>query len=251
MTKRDGFVPDLVILKARLRRSRKAYSGNSLRTASTRENAMRLRESGGASGPSDVARALAQSYFDEPYWPSRHVFAWIRFRTPDFLTVSYEEIRSLHFHVLFYTTSPWPSPVVTGDPADALCKRLKEGKIEAIRFDGSRMPAIAWYTVGHYPSTWPGVMFRRDDVLREWPERGHGEEPIAMKAKTNQTPGAHRVGAQVLRVANELKIRFPVGRPVGAAGRIKSMATALNVSDSTVKRAFSHLRWSPPRTRAR
>jgi hypothetical protein len=148
----------------------------------------RLQESARASVPSDTAWALAQSYYDEPYWLPRHVIAWIRFRTPGFLTVSYEDIRSLHFQVLFYTTSPWPSPLVIENPADVLCKCLKEGGIEAIRPDGSKVPAVAWYSVGHNPGTWPGVMFRRDDVLREWSQLGINAVAPSNEVQTSDAP---------------------------------------------------------------
>ncbi len=120
---------------------------------------------------------LAKSYYDEPYWPTRHVLAWIRFQTPDFLIISYEDIRSLNFQALWYKTSPWPSPLVTENPADILRKRLKARKIEAIRPDGAKMPPVSWYRVGHNPSTWPEALFLRDDVLRDWPEHNLKGEP--------------------------------------------------------------------------
>src|ERR1700722_19014441 len=123
------------------------------------------------------ADRLARSYFDETLWPLGHVLAWIRFRSIELLTVSYEDIRSLHFQARMYKTSPWPSPLVTESPAVDLHKRLKAGKIEAIRPNGEKVSAVVWHKVSSNPRDWAEIWFRREDVLRLYREIGSGEEP--------------------------------------------------------------------------
>ena len=133
---------------------------------------------------------LARSYFDEPLWPLEPVFSWSRFRSIDLLTVSYEDIRSLHFQARMYKTSPWPSPLATESPAVDLHKRLKAGKIEAIRPNGEIVSAVFWHKVSSNPRTWPEVWFRREDVLRLYKELGSGEEPETVKVEASDVPPA-------------------------------------------------------------
>jgi hypothetical protein len=149
------------------------------------------RDRADANSLSDTASVLAQSHYDEPYWPPLHVLAWIRFRTPAFLNVCYDEIRSLQFRALSYKTSAWPSPLISENPADILRKRLKADKIEAIRPDGSKAEAVTWYRVGHDPSTWPEVLFLRRDVLREWPELGIGAATPSTEVQTSEAHASH------------------------------------------------------------
>ncbi len=131
---------------------------------------------------------LARSYFDEPLWPLERVLAWSRFRTIDLLTVSYDDIRSLHFQARMYKTSPRPSPLVTESPAVDLHKRLKEAKIEAIRPNGEIVSAVIWHKVSSNPRAWPEVWFRRQDVLRLYKELGSGEEPETVKVEASDVP---------------------------------------------------------------
>jgi hypothetical protein len=185
---------------------------------------------------------LARSYFDEPLWPLGHVLAWIRFRSIELLTVNYEDIRSLHFQARMYKTSPWPSPLVTESPAVDLHKRLKAGKIEAIRPNGEKVSAVFWHKGSSNPRTWPEVWFRQDDVLREWPQRGTGGEAptaeVATAAPAVPPVGGKRTRAD--RVAQEIKRRYPDGPLMGN----KQFAKEMNCSVRTLNRALSILGWS-------
>jgi hypothetical protein len=89
-----------------------------------------------------------------------------------------------------YKTSPWPSPLVTENPAVDLHKRLKAGKIEAIRPNGEKASAVFWHKVSSNPRTWPEVWFRREEVLRLYKELGSGEERQTVKVEASDVPPA-------------------------------------------------------------
>ena len=130
----------------------------------------------------ETARTLAKSYFDEPRWPLHHALNWIACRRIEALTLAPEELLSLRLQA---TYKGRVDGLDCKNPAHELLTALKKGRLKAIGPDNKELPPEFWDGKSEY-RTWPEVRFRRDDMLRLWPDR----ETPAVDDSTQKGAGA-------------------------------------------------------------
>lgn len=118
-------------------------------------------------GPS-VKDGVARTYFDEPRWRLDHALNWIACRKIDALTLTPEELLSLRFRSIMY--SEVGVALASKNPAHELLTALKHNKLRAIGLNHGELPPEFWDNKSLDLRTWPEVRFRRDDMLREWPD---------------------------------------------------------------------------------
>lgn len=115
-------------------------------------------------------RQAAKRAFEEPYWPRERVIVWIALRKQ-------EDIETSEFAALIYGGSQ----LLDENPRQTLLRALQTGKIRAIDRKGDERQRECWAFSDTTEK--PNVRFRREDVLRLWPEQDGPKESDSAPAR--------------------------------------------------------------------
>jgi hypothetical protein len=83
-------------------------------------------------------------------------------------TLTPEELRGRRWQALMYKGEA--DGLASVNPAYELLTALKAAKLRAIGPDHNELPPEFWDDQSFDPETWPNVRFRREDMLRLWPD---------------------------------------------------------------------------------
>ena len=119
----------------------------------------------------DLQRLAARSALAwiEPFWTAWHVLSWIAFRDKDRLC---RIENSSDFRQANWYSQP---PIAEQKPHDVLRAALRRDEVTALGTDGAAIPSAKWAFVD---KVWKQeCIFRRNDILRIWTERGLEPNP--------------------------------------------------------------------------
>jgi hypothetical protein len=113
-----------------------------------------------------MKRQMAESVFSELFWPVKQVLLWIAFRDIDRL------LEDNFLQAMFGAKMYGRASVRDANPRKTLLRAVQDGSLAAIR-DGAELRREAWAEA--IERRWPpDVRFRREDVLRLWPDASAG-----------------------------------------------------------------------------
>ena len=119
-----------------------------------------------ASAEADAVPEVLWNDWDQPHWSLNLALSWIAFRNTGGPT-SREERMSALFSALTYRKG---EGVMDGNPVRSLMLALRRGDPVAFDENGKALSAEFWAHRGFDERKWPPVVFRREDMLRLWPD---------------------------------------------------------------------------------
>jgi hypothetical protein len=137
-------------------------------------------------------------YFNQLRWPLHRALAWIAFRSPEALTLTFNELVLDRWATLRGYGNA--AGLVSGNPADQLLEALKADKLQAIDANGNNLRAEVWDERSSDPRTWPKVRLRRDDMRQLWRS---GPDLRAFLKKGIEDQGAMLTQAEAWKIARD------------------------------------------------
>jgi hypothetical protein len=192
-----------------------AYEAVELRRVAVERHARKWGEC--ERGAAENAEAIAKSFFDEPRWQIRHALNWIACRKIEALTLTPEALRSLRHQALFYKSGA--DDLSSKNPAHELLTALKADKLRAVGPDHKELPPEHWDAKSVDVRTWEWVRFRREDILRLWPD----VETLAEDDASQESAGPFEVLESAVPVScTSPTDRAPLGQNRNVARTISS-----------------------------